>query len=77
MNGRWRMIVTGMSSYIFCPSLESTSMNLDDLHFEQYFASVYSFLNSTQPFGQACICSYVILSAQRSFYASYMLFGRT
>jgi hypothetical protein len=42
-----------------------------------YFASACSFLNRTQPFGQACICSYVILSARRSFCASYMLFGRT
>jgi hypothetical protein len=77
MNGRCRRIVKGMSSYLFCPSLESTFMNLDDLHFGQYFASVYSFLNSTQPFGQECICSYVILSARRSLCASYMLFGRT
>jgi hypothetical protein len=70
MNGRCRRIVKGMSSCLFCPSPESTSMNLDDLHFGQYFASVYSFLNSTQPFGQACICSYVILSARKSFCAS-------
>jgi hypothetical protein len=71
MNGRWRRIIKGMSSCLFCPSLESTSMNLDDLHFGQYFASAYSFLNSMQPFEQACICSYVILSARRSFCASY------
>jgi hypothetical protein len=64
MNGRWRRIVTRMSSCLFCPSPDSISMNLDDLHFGQYFASAYSFLNSTQPFGQACIC------------ASYMHFGR-
>jgi hypothetical protein len=70
-------IVKGMSSCLFCPSPKYTSMNLNDLHYGQYFASAYSFLNSTQPFGQACICSYVILSARRSFCASYMLFGRT
>jgi hypothetical protein len=46
-------IVKGMSSYLLCPSPESTSMNLDDLHFGEYFASAYSFLNSTQPFGQS------------------------
>jgi hypothetical protein len=44
MNVRWRRIVTGMSSYLFCPSPESTSMNLDDLHFRQYFASVKGLL---------------------------------
>jgi hypothetical protein len=71
------MIVTGMSSCLFCPSPESTFMNLDNLHFRQYFASAYSFLNRTPPFGQAFICSYVILSAQRSSCASNMLFGRT
>jgi hypothetical protein len=76
MNGRWRWIVTGMSSYLLCPSPESTSMNIDNLHFRQYFASAYSFLNRTQPFGQACICSYIILSARRSFYALHMQFGR-
>jgi hypothetical protein len=32
MNERCRRIVKGMSSCLFCPSLESTSMNLDDLH---------------------------------------------
>jgi hypothetical protein len=53
MNGRCRRIVKGMSSCLFCPSPESTSMNLDDLHLGQYFASAYSFLNITQPFGQA------------------------
>jgi hypothetical protein len=53
MNGRCRRIVKGMSSCLFCPSPESTSMNLDDLHLGQYFASAYSFLNSTQLFGQA------------------------
>jgi hypothetical protein len=67
MNGRWRRIVTRMSSCLFCPSPKSTSMNLDDLHFGQYFASAYSFLNSKQPFGQACIYSYIILSAQGVF----------
>jgi hypothetical protein len=77
MNGRWRRIVMGMSSCLFCTSPKSTSMNLDDLHFWQYFASAYSFLNRMQSFGQACICSHVILSARRSFCASYMLFGRT
>jgi hypothetical protein len=46
MNRRWNRIVTGMSSCLFCRSPLSTSMNLDDLHFGQYFASVYSFLNS-------------------------------
>ena len=63
MNRRWRRIVAGMSRCLFCPSPESTSMNLDDLHLGQYFSSTYSFLNRTQPFGQACIGSYVILSA--------------
>jgi hypothetical protein len=63
INGRWCRIVTAMSSCLFYPSPESTSMNLDDLHLEQYFSSTYSFLNRTQPFGQACIGSYVILSA--------------
>src|SRR5688572_26837655 len=53
MNGRCHRIVKGMSSCLFCPSPESTSMNLYDVHLGQYFASVYSFLNSTQPFGQA------------------------
>jgi hypothetical protein len=77
INGRWRRIITWMLSCLFCPSPESTSMNLDDLHFGQYFASAHSFLNSMQPFGQACICSYVILSARRSFCASYILFCRT
>jgi hypothetical protein len=77
MNRRWRRIVTGISSCLFCPPPESTSMNLDDLHFGQYFASVCSFLNRTRPFVQACICSYVILRARRIFCASYMLFGRT
>jgi hypothetical protein len=32
MNGRCRRIVKGMSSCLFYPSPESTSMNLDDLH---------------------------------------------
>jgi hypothetical protein len=77
MNERCHRIVKGMSSCLLCPSPESTSINLDDLHLGQYFASMYSFLNSTQPFGQACICSYIILSARRSLCASYMLFGRT
>src|SRR5688572_4308746 len=53
MNGRCRRIVKGISSCLFCPSPESTSINLDELHLGQYFASAYSFLNSTQPFGQA------------------------
>jgi hypothetical protein len=33
MNRRWHRIVTGMLSCLFCPSPESTFMNLDDLHF--------------------------------------------
>jgi hypothetical protein len=53
MNGMCRRIVKGMSSCLFCPSPESTSMNLDDLHLGQYFAAAYSFLNSMQAFGQA------------------------
>ena len=77
MNGRWHKIVTKISSFLFCPSADSTSMNLDDLHFGQYFAFMYSFLNRTQPFRQACIYSYIILSARRCFCALYMLFGRT
>jgi hypothetical protein len=32
MNGRCHRIVKGMSSCLICPSPESTSMNLDDLH---------------------------------------------
>lgn len=77
MNERWCRIVTGISSCLLCPSPDSTSMNLNNLHFGQYFTSMYSFLNRTQPLRQACICSYVILSARRSFCALYMLFGRT
>jgi hypothetical protein len=52
-NGRCRRIVKGMSTCLLCPSPKSTSMNLDNLHIGQYFASMYSFLNSTQPFEQA------------------------
>jgi hypothetical protein len=47
MNKRCHRIVKGMLSCLFYPSAESTSINLDDLHFGQYFASAYSFLNST------------------------------
>jgi hypothetical protein len=52
MNGRYRRIIMGLSSCLFCPSSESTSMNQDDLHFKQYFASTYSFLNRMQPFSK-------------------------
>jgi hypothetical protein len=55
MNESWSRIGMGMSSCLLCPSLESTSMNLDDLNFRQYFAFAYSFLNRMQPIGQACI----------------------
>jgi hypothetical protein len=55
---------------------QSTSRNIEDPHFAQYFAFTCSFLNRMHPFGQACICSYGILRAQRSFCDSYMLFGR-
>jgi hypothetical protein len=53
----------------------------DNLHEPRGFThwtlllSSYYFLNSTHSFKQACICSYDILNAQRSFYASYILFS--
>ena len=73
-NGRYHKIFIGTVSCFLWPSPESTSRYLEDLHFGQYFSCSCSFLKRTHSFGQACICSYGIFSALRSFYASYMVF---
>jgi hypothetical protein len=39
MNGRYRKIFMGIESCLFWPSPESTSRNIEDSHFGQYFAS--------------------------------------
>jgi hypothetical protein len=49
MNGRHRRIFTGIVSCLFWPSPESTSRNLEDQHFAQYFASACSFLIRCTP----------------------------
>jgi hypothetical protein len=76
MGGRYRRTLIGIVSCVFLLSAEFTSMNRDALHFGLCVAFSCSFLNKTHPFGQECICSYGILSARRTFCASYMFFGK-
>ena len=67
MKGRYLMIFAPICVFLFCPSPESTSMNLEDLHFGQYSSSAWSPLNKMHPLGQACICSYGIFSARKVY----------
>jgi hypothetical protein len=74
---RYRRTLTRVVRCVFGrPSPESTSMYQEALHFGQCMAFSWSFLNKTHPFRQACIFPYGILSARRSFWASYMFLGK-
>ena len=56
-NGRYRRIFWGTPVCLFWPSPASTSKNLEDLQWMQYFPPACFFLNSMHSFGQASIFS--------------------